>query len=65
MKNTPASGKDREFNLEISRLKDEGRKDPYSLPGPQTSAGDAIAKLNACVVELQGILTLIDAEDEE
>lgn len=55
--------KDRDYNLDITWLKDEGLEDPNSLPEPQVLAGDAITELNACVDELQEILTLIDAEE--
>jgi hypothetical protein len=65
LKNNPASRKDREFNLEITRLKDEGLEDPNSLPEPETPVGDAIAEPNVYIAELQGILTLIDAEEGE
>lgn len=57
--------KERNYNLDITWLKDEGLEDPNSLPEPQLLAGDAITELNACVDELQEILTLIDAEDGE
>ena len=65
VKNAPAGGKDREFNLEITWLKDEGLEDPNSLPEPQAPAGDAITELNVYIDELQEILTLIDAEEGE
>jgi type I restriction enzyme M protein len=55
--------KERDYNLDITWLKDEGLEDPNSLPEPQVLAGDAITELNACVDELQEILTLIDAEE--
>jgi type I restriction enzyme M protein len=57
--------KDRDYNLDITWLKDEGLEDPNSLPEPQVLASDAITELNACVDELQEILTLIDAEEGE
>ncbi len=57
--------KDRDYNLDITWLKDDGLEDPNSLPEPQALAGDAITELNACVDELQEILALIDAEDVE
>lgn len=57
--------KEREYNLDITWLKDENLEDPNSLPEPQILASDAITELNACVDELQEILTLIDAEEEE
>ncbi|HLP61414.1 MAG TPA: class I SAM-dependent DNA methyltransferase [Candidatus Deferrimicrobium sp.] len=57
--------KDRNYNLDITWLKDEGLEDPNSLPDPQVLAGDAITELNACVDELQEILTLIEAEEVE
>ncbi len=43
----------------------ETPEDPNSLPEPQVLAADAITELNACVDELQEILTLIEAEDME
>lgn len=57
--------KERNYNLDITWLKDEGLEDPNSLPEPQILAADAITELNACVDELQEILTLIDAEEGE
>lgn len=54
----------RNYNLDITWLKDEGLEDPNSLPEPQVLAGDAITELNACVDELQEILALIEAEEE-
>ena len=57
--------KDRDYNLDITWLKDEGLEDPNSLPEPQVLAADAITELNACVDELQEILTLIEAEEVE
>ena len=57
--------KERNYNLDITWLKDEGLEDPNSLPEPQALAADAITELNACVDELQEILTLIDAEEGE
>lgn len=57
--------KDRNYNLDITWLKDETLEDPNSLPEPQVLAADAITELNACVDELQEILTLIEAEDVE
>lgn len=55
--------KERDYNLDITWLKDENLEDPNSLPEPQVLAGDAITELNACVDELQEILTLIEAEE--
>ena len=57
--------KERDYNLDITWLKDENLEDPNSLPEPQVLAGDAITELNACVDELQLILDLIDAEEVE
>jgi len=55
--------KERNYNLDITWLKDDGLEDPNSLPEPQILAGDAITELNACIDELQEILTLIDSEE--
>lgn len=55
--------KKRDYNLDISWLKDENLEDPNSLPEPQVLASDAITELNACVDELQEILNLIEAEE--
>jgi hypothetical protein len=57
--------KERDYNLDITWLKDEGLEGPNSLPKPQVLAADAITELNACVDELQEILTLIEAEEAE
>ena len=57
--------KERNYNLDITWLKDENFEDPNSLPEPHILAGDAIMELNACVNELQAILDLIDAEEVE
>jgi type I restriction enzyme M protein len=57
--------KERNYNLDITWLKDENLEDPNSLPEPQVLASDAITELNACVDELQLILDLIEAEDVE
>ncbi|MFA5893987.1 MAG: class I SAM-dependent DNA methyltransferase [Candidatus Margulisiibacteriota bacterium] len=57
--------KERKYNLDITWLKDEELDDPNSLPEPNVLAGDAITELNACVDELQEVLTLIDAENGE
>ena len=54
--------KERNFNLDITWLKDESLEDPNSLPEPRELAGDAITELNACVVELREIIDLINAD---
>ncbi len=54
--------KERDFNLDISWLKDENLEDPNSLPEPQLLVADAITELGACVDELQLILDEIEAE---
>jgi type I restriction enzyme M protein len=56
---------ERNYNLDITWLKDDNLEDPNSLPEPQILAGDAITELNACVDELQLILDLIEAEEME
>ncbi len=55
--------KERNFNLDITWLKDDSLEDPSSLPEPQILASYAITELNACIDELQEILTLIDSEE--
>ncbi|MBU1342925.1 MAG: SAM-dependent methyltransferase [Proteobacteria bacterium] len=57
--------KDRNYNLDITWLKDDNLEDPNSLPEPQVLASDAITELNACVDELQLILALIETEGGE
>jgi type I restriction enzyme M protein len=57
--------KERNFNLDISWLKDENLEDPDSLPEPQLLVADAITELGACVDELQSILDEIEAENGE
>lgn len=57
--------KDRNYNLDITWLKDDSLEDPDSLPEPQILAADAITELNACVDELQEILDFIEAEEVE
>ena len=57
--------KERDFNLDISWLKDENLEDPDSLPEPQLLVADAITELGACVDELQAILDEIEAENGE
>jgi type I restriction enzyme M protein len=57
--------KDRNYNLDITWLKDESLEDPDSLPEPQILAADAITELNACVDELQEALNFIEKEEEE
>ena len=52
--------KERDFNPDISWLKDENLEDPYSLPEPQLLVADAITGLGACVDELQLILDEIE-----
>jgi len=56
--------KERNYNLDISWLKDENLEDPDSLPEPHELAADAITELEACVDELNEILEVIDAEVE-
>jgi type I restriction enzyme M protein len=56
---------DRNYNLDITWLKDDTLEDPNLLPEPQVLASDAITELNACVDELQMILDLIEAEEME
>lgn len=56
---------ERNFNLDISWLKDENLEDPDSLPEPQLLVADAITELGACVDELQSILDEIEAENGE
>lgn len=57
--------RDRNYNLDITWLKDESLEDPDSLPEPQELAADAITELGACIDELQEILDFIDTEDVE
>ena len=57
--------RDRNYNLDITWLKDESLEDPDSLPEPQELAADAITELNACVDELQEILDFIETEEVE
>lgn len=57
--------KDRNYNLDIFWLRNDGLEDPSSLPEPQVLAEDAITELNACVDELQEILALIESEAVE
>lgn len=57
--------KERNYNLDITWLKDENLEDPNTLPEPHILASDAITELNACVDELQAILDLIDTEEIE
>ncbi len=57
--------KERNYNLDITWLKDDTLEDPNSLPEPQVLASDAITELNACVDELQLILDLIESEETE
>ncbi|MGA1824794.1 MAG: N-6 DNA methylase [bacterium] len=57
--------KERNYNLDITWLKDESLEDPDSLPEPQELAADTITELNACVDELQEILNFIEAENGE
>jgi type I restriction enzyme M protein len=57
--------KDRNYNLDITWLKDESLEDPDSLPEPQVLAADAITELNACVDELQEILDFMEKEEVE
>lgn len=57
--------KERNYNLDITWLKDENLEDPNSLPKPHELASDAITELNACVDELHEILDLINAEEGE
>lgn len=57
--------KERNYNLDITWLKDDSLEDPNLLPEPEVLARDAITELNACVDELHTILELIDSEDLE
>ena len=57
--------KDRDFNLDITWLKDDNLEDPNSLPEPRLLVADAITELGACVDELQLILDEIEAEEVE
>lgn len=57
--------KDRNFNLDITWLKDESLEDPDTLPEPQILAADAITELNACIDELQQILDFVELEEKE
>jgi len=52
--------KKRDYNLDITWMKDDNLEDPNSLPEPHILASDAITELNACVDELREILELID-----
>lgn len=54
--------KARNYNLDITWLKDENIEDPNSLPEPQFIVEDAITELNACIDELQKINALIENE---
>ena len=54
--------KERNYNLDITWLKDDTLEDPNSLPEPQVLASEAITELNTCVDELQKIMSLIEAE---
>lgn len=57
--------KKRNYNLDITWLKDDNLENPNSLPEPQILASDTITELNACVNELQEMLGLIDSEEGE
>ncbi len=57
--------KERNYNLDITWLKDKSLEDPDSLPEPQELAADAITELGACIDELQEILDFIEAEELE
>lgn len=57
--------KERNYNLDISWLKDENLEDPNSLPEPHLLAADAITELSACIDELQLILDEIEEEEVE
>jgi type I restriction enzyme M protein len=57
--------KQRDYNLDITWLKDENLEDPNSLPEPQLLIADAITELSACVDELQLIMDEIEAEGVE
>jgi type I restriction enzyme M protein len=57
--------KERQYNLDISWLKDDNLEDPNLLPEPQVLASNAITELNACVDELQAILGLLETEGVE
>jgi len=57
--------KARNYNLDITWLKDENLEDPESMPDPRFLAADAITELGACIDELQEILDFIEAEEVE
>jgi type I restriction enzyme M protein len=57
--------KARNYNLDITWLKDESLDDPESLPEPQLLAADAITELGACIDDLQEILDFIEVEYSE
>jgi len=55
--------KKRNYNLDITWLKDDSLEDPNDLPEPRELVNDAITELNVCVNELQDILSLVDAKE--
>ncbi len=55
--------KKRNYNLDITWLKDDSLEDPNDLPEPHELVYDAIGELNACVDELQDILSLVDTKE--
>ncbi|MCP4218403.1 MAG: N-6 DNA methylase [bacterium] len=55
----------REYNLDITWLRDESHQDPESLPEPHILAADAITELSACIDELREIMDFINVEDSE
>jgi type I restriction enzyme M protein len=56
--------KGRNYNLDITWLKDESIEDANDLPEPQDLAAEAITELEAAVDELKDILRMIETNDE-
>lgn len=55
---------ERNYNLDITWLKDENLGNSEDLPEPELLASEAITELNACIDELQEILDLLENGNE-
>jgi type I restriction enzyme M protein len=55
--------KDRQYNLDVTWMKDESLEDSDELPEPQDLASEAITELEAVVDDLREIVALVEKEE--
>lgn len=55
---------ERDYNLDITWLRDESLEDPSKLPDPEVLASDALGKMQAAMDELNDLLGFLETSEE-